>query len=54
MKRAILIWTSVIIFKNSFGFINAFGSLLVIIGVLLYNQAKNNEKTVKDSVLDKS
>lgn len=44
VKRAVLIWFSVIIFQNNVSGMSAFGSVVVIIGVLSYNQAK-----IKDS-----
>lgn len=44
LKRALLIWFSVYIFNNNVGYVSAFGTFMVIIGVLLYIKAKNNEK----------
>ena len=43
-----LIWISVILFQNTVTAMSAFGTFLVIFGVLTYNQAKikdNNEKS---------
>lgn len=40
VKRAVLIWFSVILFQNVVSGMSAFGTLVVIIGVLSYNQAK--------------
>merc|ERR1719309_701233 len=38
-KRAFLIWTSVILFGNSVTFLSGLGTLVVILGVFLYNIA---------------
>eukprot|EP00088_Acartia_fossae_P000210 TRINITY_DN10074_c0_g2_i3.p1 TRINITY_DN10074_c0_g2~~TRINITY_DN10074_c0_g2_i3.p1 ORF type:complete len:363 (-),score=98.02 TRINITY_DN10074_c0_g2_i3:384-1472(-) len=38
-KRAFLIWTSVILFGNEVTLLSGLGTLVVILGVLLYNQA---------------
>jgi len=38
-KRAFLIWTSVILFGNDVTFMSGLGTMVVIFGVLLYNQA---------------
>jgi len=38
-KRAFLIWTSVILFGNEVTFLSGLGTVVVIIGVLLYNVA---------------
>jgi solute carrier family 35 protein E2 len=46
LKRALLIWFSVYIFHNEIGYISGFGTILVIVGVLLYIKAKNSEKLV--------
>uniref|UniRef100_A0A915KKD6 Sugar phosphate transporter domain-containing protein n=1 Tax=Romanomermis culicivorax TaxID=13658 RepID=A0A915KKD6_ROMCU len=43
-KRAILIWLSVIIFGNDVTFWSAAGTALVLVGVLLYNKARNYEQ----------
>lgn len=40
VKRAVLIWVSVILFQNSVSVMSAFGTFTVIFGVLSYNQAK--------------
>ena len=53
LKRALLIWFSVIIFQNQVGYISAIGTFLVIFGVLFYNQAKNLDKQIKISVTHK-
>ena len=38
-KRAFLIWSSVILFGNEVTFLSGLGTLIVILGVLLYNAA---------------
>jgi len=38
-KRAFLIWTSVILFGNEVTFLSGLGTVVVILGVLLYNVA---------------
>jgi len=40
VKRALLIWASVMAFGNTVTLLSASGTLLVIIGVFLYNEAK--------------
>ena len=40
LKRALLIWVSVIIFKNHVTLYSGAGSCIVFIGVLLYNKAR--------------
>ncbi len=49
LKRAVLIWFSVVIFKNQVDLFSALGSILVISGVLLYIQAKNIDKATSPS-----
>ena len=44
VKRALLIWLSVLIFHNPVTFFSGFGTLIVIFGVILYNEARNIEK----------
>jgi len=38
-KRAFLIWTSIILFGNQVTFLSGLGTVIVILGVLLYNMA---------------
>merc|ERR1712059_64504 len=38
-KRAFLIWTSVVLFGNEVTFLSGLGTVIVILGVLLYNLA---------------
>lgn len=40
VKRALLIWLSVILFGNPVTFLSGLGTLIVILGVLLYNKAQ--------------
>ena len=46
LKRAVLIWFSVYIFQNPIGYMSAVGTFMVILGVLLYNHAKNVDNTL--------
>ncbi|CAF3717210.1 unnamed protein product [Rotaria sp. Silwood1] len=46
VKRALLIWLSVLIFKNQVTFLSGLGTLTVIFGVVLYNEARDIEKKV--------
>ena len=39
-KRALLIWLSVILFGNPVTPLSALGTVIVILGVLLYNKAR--------------
>jgi len=41
LKRALLIWISVIVFKNHVTLYSGLGSAIVFIGVLLYNKARH-------------
>lgn len=41
VKRALLIWISVLIFHNPVTFLSGFGTLTVIFGVILYNEARD-------------
>ena len=44
VKRALLIWLSILIFHNPVTFLSGFGTLTVIFGVVLYNEARDVEK----------
>jgi hypothetical protein len=44
VKRALLIWLSVLIFHNPVTFLSGFGTFTVIFGVILYNEARDIEK----------
>ena len=43
VKRGLLIWLSILIFGNPVTFLSGFGTILVIIGVILYNEGRNDE-----------
>ncbi|XP_064642092.1 solute carrier family 35 member E2A-like [Lineus longissimus] len=47
VKRAFLIWLSVIVFGNPVTFLSGLGTLIVIIGVLLYNKAREYDEMKK-------
>ena len=49
VKRALLIWLSVLIFHNPVTFLSGFGTLIVIFGVILYNEAQNIERKLSHS-----
>ena len=40
LKRAVLIWVSVIIFKNPITLFSGIGTIIVFMGVLFYNAAR--------------
>ncbi|CAF1200000.1 unnamed protein product [Adineta steineri] len=44
VKRALLIWLSVIIFNNPITFLSGIGTLMVITGVILYNDQRDGDK----------
>lgn len=43
VKRAFLIWLSVIVFGNPVTFLSGLGTLTVTIGVLIYTKAKEHD-----------
>ncbi|XP_033111346.1 solute carrier family 35 member E2A-like, partial [Anneissia japonica] len=43
-KRALLIWLSVIVFNNPVTLLSGLGTVVVVIGVLLYNRARDYEQ----------
>jgi len=43
LKRALLIWVSVFLFRNQVTTMSAFGTMVVIFGVLVYNHSRNIE-----------
>lgn len=49
VKRALLIWLSVLIFHNPVTFLSGFGTLTVIFGVIIYNEARDKEKKAASS-----
>ena len=46
-KRALLIWLSVLLFGNPVTFLSGLGTLVVIIGVLVYNKATEIDNKLK-------
>ena len=46
VKRALLIWLSILVFHNPVTFLSGVGTLIVIFGVILYNEGKDREKKV--------
>ena len=42
-KRALLIWLSVIVFNNPVTLLSGIGTVVVVVGVLLYNRARDYE-----------
>lgn len=40
VKRAFLIWMSIILFGNSITLLSGLGTVIVIIGVVIYNKVK--------------
>ncbi|KAM4703295.1 solute carrier family 35 member E2B [Rhinophrynus dorsalis] len=46
VKHALSIWLSIIIFGNKITSLSAIGTVLVIIGVLLYNKARQHQRDV--------
>ncbi len=49
VKRALLIWLSILIFHNPITFLSGFGTLTVMFGVVLYNEARNIENKAGNS-----
>ena len=50
VKRAGLIWFSVLVFGNAVTAVGAFGTLLVIFGVFLYQRARQMESAERERV----
>ncbi len=44
VKRALIIWLSVFIFHNPVTFLSGVGTLIVILGVILYNGGREGGK----------
>jgi len=44
VKRATAIWLSVLVYGNRITFLGGFGTVVVIVGVLLYNKARHYEQ----------
>lgn len=47
VKRAFLIWMSVVLFGNSVTLLSGLGTLIVIFGVLLYNKAQDYDSQIQ-------
>ena len=43
VKRAVLIWLSVLWFGNAVTFLSGLGTIIVTVGVFLYNQARRHD-----------
>lgn len=48
VKRAVLIWLSVLVFGNQVTALGAVGTIMVTCGVFLYQKAKNHQKRLKE------
>lgn len=48
VKRAVLIWLSVLVFGNEVSVLGAVGTIMVTCGVFLYQKAKNQQKILKE------
>lgn len=44
VKHALSIWLSIIVFSNHITILSAIGTVLVFIGVFLYNKARQNQR----------
>lgn len=51
VKRAFLIWLSVIVFGNPVTFLSGVGTTIVLVGVMLYNQAHSIDVARQNSQL---
>lgn len=47
VKRAFLIWLSIVMFGNPVTFLSGLGTVIVIIGVTLYNKAQEYDTMYK-------
>ncbi|XP_020493843.1 solute carrier family 35 member E2A [Labrus bergylta] len=50
VKHALSVWMSIIVFSNHISILNAFGTVLVFIGVFLYNKARQNQRKTLHSM----
>ncbi|KAK6622205.1 hypothetical protein RUM44_002012 [Polyplax serrata] len=50
-KRAFLIWLSIILFNNPVTLLSGLGTVIVIVGVLLYNKAQECDKSIRSKTL---
>lgn len=53
-KRALLIWLSVIVFDNPVTYFSWLGTIIVILGVLLYNKARSSGETISYNLVNPS
>uniref|UniRef100_J3SDB5 Solute carrier family 35 member E2 n=1 Tax=Crotalus adamanteus TaxID=8729 RepID=J3SDB5_CROAD len=51
VKHALSIWLSIIVFGNKITSLSAIGTVLVIIGVLLYNRAKQQQQEILQNLV---
>ncbi|KAL7978638.1 hypothetical protein Chor_010681 [Crotalus horridus] len=51
VKHALSIWLSIIVFGNKITSLSAIGTVLVIIGVLLYNRAKQQQQKILQNLV---
>jgi solute carrier family 35 protein E2 len=54
VKRAIAIWLSVLVYGNAITLLGGLGTVIVIIGVLLYNKARHYEQTKHHLIMSRS
>ncbi|KAJ7306429.1 hypothetical protein JRQ81_009779 [Phrynocephalus forsythii] len=54
VKHALSIWLSIIVFGNKITSLSAVGTVLVIVGVLLYNKAKQHQRAAFQSMASSS
>lgn len=50
VKHALSIWLSIIVFGNKVTSLSAIGTILVTVGVLLYNKAKQHQREAMQSL----
>lgn len=46
VKHALSIWLSIIVFSNPITVVSAVGTVMVFVGVLLYNKAKQMQRDI--------
>ena len=51
MKHALSIWLSIIVFGNKITSLSAIGTILVTVGVLLYNKARQYQQETMQSMV---
>uniref|UniRef100_A0A4W3HPC2 Sugar phosphate transporter domain-containing protein n=2 Tax=Callorhinchus milii TaxID=7868 RepID=A0A4W3HPC2_CALMI len=54
VKHALSIWLSVLVFSNNITIYSAFGTALVMIGVFLYNRARQHQRDKFHTLLSRS